>query len=132
MANLIHLQIPCRLWGPPGPSGPSGLASMQLSHGSGMGPVGPATQPRGHLGFRGGVEGKGGKTQTGLAAEPGGGPLGHVTLAATQAQPCGHLFPPPRAVGTPGGSKGLVCAHARLVKQRVEVVMVVGTTVLVT
>ena len=109
------------------------LVTVQLLHGSGIGPIGPCTQPAAQRGILGAAL-AGGNTQIGLPGAAGGAPLGHITVAATQPQPVAHVLVGAAAAiaGAPGGSKGAVWSHDRFEKQSVEVVWVEMTVVLVT
>ena len=62
-----------------------------------------------------------------------GGPVGHITLRGTQPQPVAHILDvAPTDIGTPAGAKGAVWSHDRFMKQRVDVVWMEVTVVLVT
>ena len=101
--------------------------TVQLLQGSGMGLIGPATQPAGQAGPVPPEPGI-------LQAVPAGTPLGQVTpVIGAQAQPVAHiLVPPPGAAGAPGASKGSFLSQDSFVKQRVEVLRMEVTVVLVT
>ena len=104
---------------------------VQLLHGSGTGFAarpGPGTQPAGQSGFAG-------PAAAGGLPEPGIKQLaGHITLASAQLQPAAHilLIIIAPAAGGPGGSKGSFWSQDSFMKQRVDVVRVVVTVVLVT
>ena len=106
------------------------LVTVQLLHGSGIGPAGPCTQPAGQ-GIRGGS--KAGEPSPGSVHLIAAGAVGHTTLRGTQPQPVAHVFDvAPRDAGGPAGAKGDIWLHDRFVKQRVDVVRVEVTVVLVT
>ena len=109
---------------------------VQLLHGSAIAsalgrPLGLGTQPAGQRGQRGPVP----VAQLGSGPEPGiKHPGGHITLASAQLQPAAHilLIIIAPAAGGPGGSKGSFWSQDSFMKQRVDVVRVVVTMVLVT
>ena len=102
-----------------------GSVTVQLLHGSGMALRPPGTQPKGHIA---------------LPAAPLIKSLhvrGHTTpVIPAQPHPVLHILGPiglaAAAAGAPGGSKGGCDAQDGFVKQRVDVLIVVVTVVLVT
>ena len=99
--------------------------TVQLLHGSGMALRPPGTQPKGHIALRRAAPSK--STQL----------RGHITpVIPAQPHPVLHILGPiglaAAAAGAPGGSKGGCEAQDGFVKQRVDVLIVVVTVVLVT
>ena len=98
-----------------------GSLNVQLSHGSGIAsPAGPGTQPAGHAGLVVSVS----KSQP-AAQVPGG------SVSGTHLQPGAQIFESD-AFFTPEGEEGSLSAQDSFLKQRVEVVRVWVTVVLVT
>ena len=81
--------------------------TVQLSHGSLMGRIGPGTQPAGHNGTPMGV----GPVPKMRHRAPAAPPVPHITpVSGAQAHPVAHILGPiglaPPPAGAPGGSKG--------------------------
>ena len=101
-----------------------GSVTVQLLHGSGMALRPPGTQPKGHIALR-------------TAPSKSTQLRGHTTpVIPAQPHPVLHILGPiglaAAAAGAPGGSKGGCDAQDGFVKQRVDVLIVVVTVVLVT